>query len=63
MSVERRRRFKKRAKNVKAKQGKKPKRTRDLNPKKELSKEEIEARKKAQRLGMFDKKKKKYKRI
>ncbi|MFX1299083.1 MAG: hypothetical protein ACFFD2_30015 [Promethearchaeota archaeon] len=62
MSMERLRRLKKRTKGVKEKKEKKPKKNRGLNPKKEFSKEEIEARKKAQRLSMFDKKKNQYKR-
>ena len=61
MSIEKRRRYKKRSKSGKDKTEKKPNKRRGL-PKKELSQEEIEARKKAQRLSMFDKKKNPYKR-
>ncbi len=62
MSVEKRRRLKKKAKAAKAKNAKKRKKQR-ANPKKDLTPEEIEAKKRAQRLGMFDKKKKSYKHI
>ncbi len=62
MSIEKRRRYKKKTKNIKPKKEKKPKKERPFNPKKELSKEEIEARKKAQRISMFDKKKPSYRR-
>ncbi|NVM55907.1 MAG: hypothetical protein HWN66_19560 [Candidatus Helarchaeota archaeon] len=60
MSIERRRRLRKKIKGSKSKKEKKEKRQRG-NPKREPSSEEIEARKRAQRLGMFDKKKKLYK--
>ncbi len=61
MSVEERRRLKKRAKSVKPKKEKKTKVRHGANPKKELSEDEIKAQKKAQRLSMFDKKKNTYK--
>ncbi|MFX1294193.1 MAG: hypothetical protein ACFFD2_04965 [Promethearchaeota archaeon] len=63
MNIERQRRFKKRSKNVKETKTKKTKKNKKFKkPIKELSKEEIEARKKAQRISMFDKKKNLYKR-
>ncbi len=62
MSLEKRRRLKKKAKTIKPKTEKKSRKTRAYNPQKEFTKEEIEARKKAQRLGMFEKKKNSYKR-
>ena len=64
MSVEKRRRLKKKPKAPKGKeQGDTTKKRRGRGmPKKELTIDEIEARKKAQRLGMFDKKKNLHKR-
>ncbi|MHA1131607.1 MAG: hypothetical protein ACTSQI_09790 [Candidatus Helarchaeota archaeon] len=62
MSIEKRRRLKKKAKTIKPQTEKKARKNRAYNPKKDFSKEEIEARKKAQRLSMFEKKKKTYKR-
>lgn len=60
MSIEERRRLRKKSKETKEAKGKKAKKQR-ANPKKELTPEEIEARKKAQRTGMFEKRKKFYK--
>lgn len=59
MSLEKRRRLKKRARASRPKKEKKDKRQR-ANPKKKITNEEIEARKRAQRIGMFDKKKPTY---
>ncbi|MHA1267045.1 MAG: hypothetical protein ACTSRS_17535 [Candidatus Helarchaeota archaeon] len=61
MSLELRRRLKKKGKKSKDKKEKKEKKQR-ANPKKELSPVEIEARKKAQRRELFNKKKPTYKR-
>ncbi len=56
MTVEERRRYKKKSKKDGDTKEKKLKRDRH-NPKKEVSPEELEARKRAQRLALFDKKK------
>lgn len=60
MSIELKRRLKRKGKKAKDEKEKKQKKER-ANPKKELSPEEIEARKKAQRRGLFDKKSQTYK--
>ena len=62
MSIEKRRRFKKKAKTTKQTKEKRANKGR-ANPKKTTTPEELEARKRAQRLGMFDKKRKTYKKI
>ena len=62
MSIEKRRRFKKKAKSTKQTKGKRAKKER-VNPKKAFTPEELEAKKRAQRLGMFDKKRKTYKKL
>jgi len=62
MSIEKRRRFKKKAKSTKQTKETRAKKER-ANPKKTFTPEELEAKKRAQRLGMFDKKKKSYKKI
>jgi len=61
MSVEKRRQYKKKSKKDNASKTKKVSKDRH-NPKKEFSPEEIEARKKTQRLALFEKKKNLFKR-
>ena len=56
MSLEEKRRYKKKSKKDEDSKGKKAGKDRH-NPKKEFSPEELEARKKAQRLAVFEKKK------
>ena len=56
MTVETRRRYKKKSKKDEDTKEKKLRKDRH-NPKKEVSPEELEARKRAQRLSLFDKKK------
>jgi hypothetical protein len=64
MSIERRRRLKKKSKGETSQKETKQKKTRGhIVPKKEFTPEEIKARKKAQRIGMFDKKKNLHKKI
>lgn len=60
MSIELRRRYKKRAKQGGDKKDKKSKKRR-FQPTQEETPEDVEARKKSQRISMFDRKKKQYK--
>lgn len=57
MSVEKRRQYKKKSKKDEDSKGKKSSKDRHNRKQKEISPEELEARKRSQRLAVFDKKK------